>query len=102
MFTNVIKRIIMGLQDNKCKRGRDNMKIKLKDPVEFRRILIVNGFSQAELAKTIQVTQPYINQIVNEERFPTAKIAKKITDELNLEFNDILFIDDVCKCEQGI
>jgi DNA-binding XRE family transcriptional regulator len=90
----------MELQDNNCKQGGENMKIKLKNPNEFKRILIINGFSQAEFAKSIEVTPPYINQIVNEERFPSAKLAKKITDELNLEFNEIFFIDDVHKSYQ--
>lgn len=76
------------------------MKIKLKNPNHFKRILIINGFSQVEFAKTIEVSTTYINQIVNEERFPSAKIAKKIADELKLEFSDIFFIDDVCKSYQ--
>lgn len=76
------------------------MKIKLKDPYEFKRMLIVNGFSQTELAKAIEVTPPYLNQIVNEERFPSAKIAKKISSILGLKFGDIFFIDDACKSYQ--
>ncbi|SDM18271.1 helix-turn-helix transcriptional regulator [Bacillus sp. OK048] len=72
------------------------MKIKLKDPTEFKKMLIINGFSQTELAKAIEVTPPYINQIVNEERSPSAKIAKRISTNLGVDFNDIFFIDSAC------
>lgn len=72
------------------------MKIKLKDPTEFKKMLIVNGFSQTELAKVVEVTPPYINQIVNEERSPSAKIAKRISTNLGVDFNDIFFIDSAC------
>lgn len=73
------------------------MKIKLKDPNEFKKLLLVSGYSQTELAKAIEITPPYINQIVNEERFPSAKIAKKISFQLGVNFADIFFIDDACK-----
>jgi DNA-binding XRE family transcriptional regulator len=72
------------------------VRIKLKNPNEFKKALIVNGFSQTELAKAIDVTPPYLNQIVNQERSPSAKIAKKITHTLGLEFGDIFFIEDAC------
>lgn len=73
----------------------------MKDPNTFKKTLIVNGFSQTELAKVIEVTAPYLNQIVNEERFPSAKIAKKISSVLELDFGDIFFIDDACKSYQN-
>lgn len=72
------------------------MRIKLKNPVEFKKTLIVNGFSQTELAKVIEVTPTYMNQIINQERNPSAKIAKKISGALGLDFEDIFFIDSAC------
>jgi DNA-binding XRE family transcriptional regulator len=76
------------------------LKVKLRDPNEFKKILIVNGFSQTEFAKLIEITPPYLNQIVNEERFPSAKTAKKISCALSLNFADIFFIEDACKSYQ--
>lgn len=72
------------------------MRIKLKDPIEFKKTLIVNGFSQTELAKSIEVTPVYMHQIVKQDRYPSAKIAKKISTLLGMEFEDIFFIDDAC------
>lgn len=77
------------------------MKIKLKNSNEFKKILLINGYSQAGLAKEIEITAPYLNLIVNEERFPSAKIAKKITHQLGLNFDDIFFIEDACKSYQN-
>jgi DNA-binding XRE family transcriptional regulator len=76
------------------------MKIKLKDPNEFKKLLLITGHSQTDLGKAIEVTPTYINQIVNEERFPSAKMAKKISFQLGVNFADIFFIDDACKSYQ--
>jgi DNA-binding XRE family transcriptional regulator len=91
----------MEIQDNYSKQmGVVMMKIKLKNPNEFKKMLILAGLSQTDLAKEIEVAPPYISQIVNEERYPSAKIAKKIVFKLGLKFGDIFFIDDACKSYQ--
>lgn len=77
------------------------MKINLRDTNEFRKMLLANGYSQRILAKRIQVSPPYLNQIINGERYPSAKVAKKIVDELRIKFEDIFFIDDACKSKQN-
>lgn len=77
------------------------MKIHLRNPNEFREILLVNGYSQRSLAERIEVSSPYLNQIINEERYPSPKVAKKITEELGIKFEDIFFIDIACKSERG-
>lgn len=73
------------------------MKVNLIDPKNFRKILIVNGYSQTKLAKAINISKPYLNQIINQERFPSGAVAKKIADELEMKFEDIFFIDDAYK-----
>ncbi|PLR93233.1 helix-turn-helix transcriptional regulator [Bacillus sp. T33-2] len=76
------------------------MKINLKNPEEFKKLLLVKGFSQRSLAETIEISPSYFNLILNGERFPSGKVAKKITDALESEFDDIFFIDDACKSYQ--
>lgn len=76
------------------------MKIQLKDPNEFRKMLLVHGYSQRGLAEKIELSSPYLNQIINGERCPSAKVAKKIVDEMGIKFEDIFFIGDACKSEQ--
>lgn len=68
------------------------MNIKLKDTQDFGKRLILAGFSQRSFAKHIGISVPYMNQIVNDNRNPSAKIAKKVCDGLDAAFDDIFFI----------
>lgn len=77
------------------------MKVILKNPSEFKKVLLQNGYSQRSFAEATQISPPYFNQIVNGERSPSGKLAKKIVDELNLPFEDIFFIQDACKSYQN-
>ena len=76
------------------------MKISLKDPYEFKKLLMQKGYSQRSFADATEISRPYFNQIINEERFPSGKVAKKIVDQLELSFTEIFFIDDACKSYQ--
>lgn len=76
------------------------MKINLKNPAEFKKTLLEKGYSQRSFADAIDVSPPHFNLIINEERHPSGKIAKKIVDQLHLKFSDIFFIDDACKSYQ--
>jgi transcriptional regulator with XRE-family HTH domain len=87
----------MELQDNFCKQRRGNMKIYLNNPNELKKILLQKGYSQRSFAELTEISPPYFNQIINEERFPSGKVAKKIVDQLEMNFEDIFFIDDACK-----
>jgi transcriptional regulator with XRE-family HTH domain len=87
----------MELQDNFCKQRRGNMKIHLKNPNELKKILLQKGYSQRSFAESTEISSPYFNQIINEERFPSGKVAKRIVDQLDMNFEDIFFIDDACK-----
>jgi DNA-binding XRE family transcriptional regulator len=73
------------------------MKVNLKNPNEFRKTLIKKGYSQSKLAKSINLSSPYVNQIVNGERFPSGEVANRIAEHLGLKFDDIFFIDDTSK-----
>lgn len=77
------------------------MKINFKDPNEFKKLLLMNGFSQKEFADTIGISAPYFSQVVSGERTPSGKLARKIVEKFNLEFEDIFFINDACKSYQN-
>jgi DNA-binding XRE family transcriptional regulator len=68
------------------------MIIKLRDPKDFSKRVMIAGFSQRSFAKHIKVSDPYMNQIFNEKRDPSAKIAKKMCEGLEVTFDDIFFI----------
>jgi DNA-binding XRE family transcriptional regulator len=70
------------------------VKVKLKNHHEFKCIIAKNGFSQRSFAEKINLSYEYLNQIANDRLNPSGKAAKKITEALDLEFDDIFFIDN--------
>jgi len=76
------------------------MKIKLKSVDEFKRLLLVNGFTQRSYGREIGISEAYANQIANGNRNPGPKIAKATADLLGVDFEDIFFIVDACKSDQ--
>jgi transcriptional regulator with XRE-family HTH domain len=69
------------------------MTIRLKNAKEFKRLLMEKGYSYRAFAKVSKVAFPTISDIANEKKFPTPQAAKKITEALGLEFNDLFFIE---------
>lgn len=76
------------------------MKIKLKDVFQFKRLLLLKGLSQRGFGRSAGISEPYANQIANGVRNPGPKIAKKITELLEVKFEDIFFIEDDSKSDQ--
>lgn len=77
------------------------MKIKLKDVDKFKTLLMTNGFTQRSYGRAIGISEPYAHQIANGTRNPGPKIAKDTADLLDVDFEDIFFIDNACKSDQG-
>jgi transcriptional regulator with XRE-family HTH domain len=69
------------------------MTIRLKNAKDFKRLLMERGYSYRSFGKASKVSFPTISDIANEKKFPTPQAAKKITDALGLEFNDLFFIE---------
>ncbi|MCA1202400.1 helix-turn-helix domain-containing protein [Priestia flexa] len=69
------------------------MKIILKDTEQFRITLIQKGFSQRQFSKNIGMSEAYLHQIIRQKKNPSPAIAKKITDQLELEFQDIFKVE---------
>lgn len=76
------------------------MKVTLIDSKEFKKLLLQKGYSQRSFAEVTEISSPYFNQIVNGDRSPSGKVAKKIVDALEMTFEEIFFIDDACKSYQ--
>lgn len=72
------------------------MKIRFKDPIEFKKKLLMKGYTLSSFANTAGFSLGYLSLILKEERFPSAGIAKKILGVVEAEFEDIFFIEDVC------
>lgn len=76
------------------------MKISFKDPKSFRRMLMSNGYSQRKFASAADISGPYMSQIVQGKRNPSPNMAKKICDTLEVQFDDIFFVDSGYKSNQ--
>jgi len=76
------------------------MIINFKDVQDFNKKIISLGFTQRSFAKEIGISGPYFNQIVNENRYPSPKVAKKICDAVGSTFDEIFFVNQDNKSYQ--
>lgn len=77
------------------------MKIKLKDVDQFKMLLLTKGYTQRSYGRAIEISEPYANQIANGTRNPGPEIAKKTIDLLQVDFDDIFFVEVACKSKQN-
>ena len=68
------------------------MRIRIKDLEHLNVLIIQKGFNKTDFAKKIQLSQPMTIQITNGDRNPSPRIAKRISDILEVEWNDIFEI----------
>lgn len=75
------------------------MKIKVRDVNHFKRMLVVNGYSGKSLSNIAELSHNYTVQIINGKRYPSPRVAKKLLEVLDVQFDDIFFIEDDTKKE---
>ena len=85
---------------NASKRGGNYLKIILKNSEDFKKLLIIKGFTQRGLGRAIGVSETYATQLSNGVRNPGPQVARKISETLDVEFDDIFFIENACKSNQ--
>lgn len=78
-----------------------DMKIRFKDPIAFKRKLIMTGYSFRSFAEDAGMSNGYLSLMLKEERYPSPGIAQKILATIGAEFDDIFFIEDVHQSKQG-
>jgi DNA-binding XRE family transcriptional regulator len=68
--------------------------MRIKSKVEqINELLIRKGLTRRALASVAQIAQATAVQVCNGSRNPSPPIAKKITDALEVEFDEIFSID---------
>ena len=72
------------------------LRVMLKDQKAFKIIMIKKGFTQRGLGKAANISDTTINHLINGKRCCSPEVAAKIRNALNLEFDDIFFIDIDC------
>ena len=78
------------------------LKVRIKDQKAFKIIMIKKGFTQRGLSKAANISDTTINHLINGKRCCSPEVAAKIRNALNLEFDDLFFIDGDCSCEQDV
>jgi transcriptional regulator with XRE-family HTH domain len=73
------------------------MKIELKDAQIFGELLIKKGLSKKAFAEAASIGQVTALQICNGDRKPSPRIAKRICETLEVEFDDVF---NIVKTEQ--
>jgi DNA-binding XRE family transcriptional regulator len=76
------------------------MKVRLKSPDNLIQLLIQKGYSQRSYASHIGLSYEYFNRIVKEHVFPSGTVARKIYEGLDLEFQDLFFLQNGDDCNQ--
>jgi transcriptional regulator with XRE-family HTH domain len=77
------------------------MKITPKDIVAFEGLILRKGLSKKGFAEIIGISGAYASQIINGTRNPGPFTAKKITEALEVDFDDIFFVKHACKVGQS-
>ena len=65
------------------------MQFKLKNPDEFTMTLAKRGFTRNHFSKVAKVSRAYLHQIVKHEQTFGPVTAKKISDTLAMEFEEL-------------
>ncbi|MEB7831015.1 MULTISPECIES: helix-turn-helix domain-containing protein [Staphylococcus] len=55
----------------------------------FKRAMFIKGFNLSDLAKETGVGISYLSQIINGKKIPSPKLAKKISDSLNIDIKEL-------------
>lgn len=76
------------------------MKITVKDSDELMRLIIMSGNSIRSFSKQISMGNGHLSQIINGKRHPNPQTARKVSDGLNKEFEELFFIQSGNKCVQ--
>ena len=74
--------------------------IVVKDMETLRKDTVLAGLSYAELAKDIGVSKTTIGSIYTGKRNPSPRVAMKLCERLNNQFERYFFIESVHKTEQ--
>ena len=69
------------------------MKVHL-DSQKVKKIMFLKGCSMSDMAEIIGISNTYFSQIMNHRKKPSTKLAKNISDVLDVDIEDIFIIED--------
>lgn len=72
-----------------------------KNTLSIKLLVAKKGLTLRGLSKEIGVSHSYLSQVIKGTKYPSATIAKKISDGLSIGIEDIFFIRSVDEHEVG-
>jgi DNA-binding XRE family transcriptional regulator len=76
------------------------MRVRVKNPNEFNALLIRKGYSKSRFSKIVGISSPMFVQISNGDRCPSPETAKRISDALELEWDELFVLEDAERRER--
>lgn len=73
------------------------VKIYVKNKLLIDGEMAEKGLNYKKLSILLGVSSGYLSSIVNRKKSVSSVLAKKMVDELELDFKDIFFIEETCK-----
>jgi transcriptional regulator with XRE-family HTH domain len=71
------------------------VKLQLKNVGEVRLMIAKTGKNLSTFSKHIGISQPYLSQVLNGEKFPSPITAGKISKGLGVNIEDIFLIETI-------
>lgn len=68
------------------------MKIKVKSYEKLASLVIQKGFNKSQLATAIDLSSTMTNQVCNGKRNPSPKTAKKISEVLETDWDELFMV----------
>lgn len=75
------------------------MKIRIKDADLLNELIIMHGFNKTEFGKELGMSQPAVTQIINGDRNPSPRTAKRICEVLDCEWSELF---EIVKTPQSV
>lgn len=67
---------------------------KVKDPIAIKLLIAKTGKSLRQFSKQINISHPYLSQILNCKKNPSPTIAYKISDALGKDITDLFIVEE--------
>lgn len=72
-------------------RSNENKYLKQE---KLQSALIEKGYTQRAFSRKIDLSESYLNQIINSKKRPSPAVANKIISELGIQFNEVFKISN--------
>jgi len=69
------------------------MKVRLISLEHLNELVLRAGYSRRAFANSIGISESTMTMLINGNRNPSPKIAKKISDKLEIKFDEVFYVE---------